>query len=97
MGKFSLLEKISVGASGVASFVLTREPITEWYTNFAIMHYEINDCLDAILVGAHVGTAGILAATAIGVGTAYAAKKSIDYFHNNRHTENLSKSFGFYI
>ena len=88
MAKFSLLEKITVGASGVASFVLTREPITTWYTNFAIKHYEINDRLDAILTGAHVGAAGILVATAISIGTAFAVKKGIDIYHKKRIAEN---------
>lgn len=88
MKKFSLLEKITVGASGVASFVLTREPITTWYTDFAIKHYEVNDRLDAILTGAHVGVAGILAATALGVGIMFAVKKGIDIYHKKRLAEN---------
>ena len=84
--KFSLLEKATIAATGVTSFVVAREPLTKWYADFIGERAEINDYLDAVLAAGHVTAAGILAATAIGAGIAYATKKGIDYLNRNEAT-----------
>ena len=82
----SLTEKATLVAAGVTSFIAAREPITTWYTDVFAERAEFNDYLDVVLAAGHITAAGIVAATAIGTGVAYATKKGIDYLHQRAAT-----------